>query len=279
MPNLGTPWVMRLLLPALLATTAVGQAQAQSTASIQRQIEQLKEIIRQQQETIDSLQRQVQTVQGAQTQVQEQAQEASDKADQATKAMTEKPVVNSVEPKVKLGLAGQVNRMINFGADGKNTKAYFLDNDNSVSRFLFRGDARVADDLTISSNIEVAVAPNHSNQVSQKSEAITAGDTSNSNNLVELRKVEGIFASKKYGILFFGRGDPSTKDIARQDLSGTDVLAYANVANIAGGLNFVNRDTDAYTGPQIKNAFSDFDPSRQNRVDTIRPTSTALLHR
>ena len=52
--------------------------------------------------------------------------------------------------------------------------------------------------------------------------------------------------------------------ITRIDLSDTDLLDYASVGDIAGGLLFAQND--AYTTTNVSSAFTDFDPGRQNRV-------------
>ena len=65
----------------------------------------------------------------------------------------------------------------------------------------------------MSTNLELAISPNNSAEVSQTDEDGSQND--------EFRKVEAIFDHSDYGTVSFGRGDPATKDIARLDLSGT----------------------------------------------------------
>ena len=135
---------------------------------------------------------------------------------------------------MRVAISGQVDRLLNLADDGKNTKAYFVDNNVSVSRLRFVATGQVTDDLTIGTNLELAISPNNSGDVSQVNEDGTQKD--------EFRKVEAVFKSKKFGEIDFGKGDPATKDIAKLDLSGTDVLAYASTGDPAGGLLFRTKE-------------------------------------
>ena len=183
--------------------------------------------------------------------------------------MITQPAVTSGQSRVKLAISGQVNRMVNVANDGHNTKAYFVDNNNSVSRVRFDGTAAIGDELKAGTTIEIGITPNNSNDVSQDNES--AGDKT------DQRKVEAFLDSKRYGKVFFGKGDSSAKDIARIDLSGTDVLAYANVADMAGGLQFVDKHNNSLTGVAIKNVFTDFDFGRISRVRYDTPQVAGIV--
>ena len=245
-----------VIMATALATVAVSSAEAQQGPSTRAQIQELNRLVRQQQQVIRDLQNRVDALAGQQSQDQERVQAVQKQVQATRQAVVDKPLVQAGQKKVKLELSGQINRAVNIAADGKNTKAYFVDNHNSASRFRLLGTYQATADLSVAANLELAVRPNDSDAVSQDNES--PGDS------FEERKVEAIFKSKSLGSIYFGRGDPSTKDIARQDLSGTDVVAYANTGDIAGGLQFVNDDT--LTGTTLTNTFSDLDPGRQNRV-------------
>jgi hypothetical protein len=157
-----------------------------------------------------------------------------------------------------VAISGQVDRLLNLADDGKSTKAYFVDNNNSVSRLAVVATGQVTEDLTLGSNFELAISPNNSADVSQTNE-----DGSQNS---EFRKVEALFKSKTYGDVSFGKGDPATKDITRLDLSGTDVLAYAKTGDPAGGLLFRTKDDDDLTTINVNSVFTDFDSGRTNRI-------------
>ena len=74
---------------------------------------------------------------------------------ETTEQATE-PVVSSARPEVKVSLSGQVNRAINFANDGDSTKAYYVDNDVSNSRFRALGLANYNEDVRFGGLLEVA---------------------------------------------------------------------------------------------------------------------------
>ena len=247
-----------VLAAGLAAWTFVGpavQAQSADRGDVQRQVEELRRLIEQQQKTIDELQSRVQQLQGTQEAT---AKQVEQQGEEVRKNVVDKPLISTTNPKVKVTLGGQVNRLLNVANDGKNTKAYFVDNNYSVSRLLFKGRGQVTDDFSIGTNIELGLSPNNSNDVSQFNE--DSGDK------FEARKVEALFKSDTFGQVLFGKGDPATKDITRLDLSGTDALAYAATGDVAGGLFFLTKDGDDSSGIQVKQVFTDFDSGRQNRI-------------
>lgn len=233
---------------------AVPSASAQSGASLQQQIEELRQLIEKQQRTIGALEQRLQELQGEQSATRQQAV----KQDETIRKIVATPLIEASNPRVKVAISGQVNRLVNLGDDGKDTKAYFVDNDVSVSRLRVTGTGQVTDDFSIGTNLEIAISPNNSAEVSQTNEDGSQDD--------EFRKVEALFTSDDYGVVAFGRGDPATKDIARLDLSGTDVLAYANTGAVAGGLFFREDGGDALTTTTVGSVFTDFDQGRTNRI-------------
>lgn len=242
-----------LLAGVGLTALAGGPASAQNR-DVQRQIEDLRRLVERQQQTIGELQRRLEELQGEQAQTKARVEEG---AEQARQKIVSQPLVQSGSPRVQVAITGQISRLLNVADDGRSTKAYFVDNNNSVSRLRLTGTAEVTERFTIGTNIELAVSPNNSLDVSQTNEEGSQRD--------EFRKTEGIFKHANWGTVFFGKGDPATKDIARIDLSGTDVLAFASTGDIAGGLVF--RDTSGdLTGRTVSSVFTDFDPGRQNRV-------------
>ncbi len=80
----------------------------------------------------------------------------------------EKVVTTGGGERVKLSISGWVNRAVNIVDDGKDTDAYFVDNDNAESRVTFTGTGKINDDLTLGSVIELTIAPNKASDVNQK---------------------------------------------------------------------------------------------------------------
>ena len=254
------PVLRSLLLTAASCGCMVAMqpvAQAQQASATQKELDDMRRLLQQQQQTIDDLQRRMQEMQGQQSTMRTDFDKAKD-------TIQQRPLITSSSAKLQVNLSGQIDRLLNFADDGKSTKAYFVDNNISVSRLRLTATGQVTDDFSVGSNIELAVSPNNSSNVTQVNEE--GQDTFN------VRKAEAIFLDKRYGTVSFGKGDPATKDIARLDLSGTDVLAYAMTGDPAGGLFFRTDDGEDLTGVQIKNVFTDFDSSRQDRIRYDTPT-------
>jgi hypothetical protein len=73
--------------------------------------------------------------------------------------------------------------------------------------------------------------------------------------------------SKRYGKLSLGHGDTASNNTAEVDLSGTDVVGYSSIADMAGGQFFFDNDTDTLSNTTIGDVFSNFDGlSRDDRL-------------
>lgn len=243
-------------MTALVAATtgpALAQTTDQEVRELRREVERMRGLIEEQQ-------RQIRELQERTRQTTEDAALARSTAEDAKRQVgdaAEQPLITSTSSRVKVAVSGQVNRLLNFAADGRSPKFYFVDNNISVSRLRVDAEGQVSDDFSVGSTIELAISPNNSAEVSQVDEEGTQRD--------EFRKVEALFKSEAYGDIAFGRGDPATKDITRIDLSGTDVLAYANSGDPVGGLLFRTDDEDL-SDTAVGDAFTDFDSGRQNRI-------------
>lgn len=284
--------VLDFLLCGMLTVSlvlAVGTASAQPVSIDAKTLKNLQETIEQQRllmqkqtqelksqsEMLNSLQKQVNDLSNKASEAQTQAVQAKSKADlavdtanKATEAAqaTAQREVTSGQERVKLAVSGQVNRAVNIVDDGKNTAAYYVDNDASNSRVRFVGTAKMTDDLTLGSKIEVAFAPNESSVVSQNNE--TPEDFFNE------RWAEASLASKSYGKISLGKGDTASNNTAEVDLSRTDVVQYASIEGIAGGMLFrESSGNHNITTINVSSAFSDRDGlSRQSRIRYDTPS-------
>jgi len=242
-----------------------------SMAQDAQKIERMERLIQQLQQQLESMQRELNLLKQTTTGTQTQAGDAKSLAEEAqTQARGFQPpppkAVTSGQDRVKLAISGQVNRAVNIIDDGKTTDAYFVDNDASNSRVRFVGTARATDDLTLGSRLEVAMTSNESGEVNQNSE--DSGDFFN------VRWVDLTLASKTYGKLWLGKGDTASNNTAEVDLSEVDVVAYAGVADIAGGMLFrESSGNHSLTTVTVSDAFNDRDGlSRQNRVRYDTPS-------
>jgi hypothetical protein len=264
----------------LVQMVFVSPASAQQATADTKTVERLERMIKEQQQQLESMRRELNQLKQTAADAQTQAAEAKSEASQATTAVQEtigkkdefRNLVSSSPGKIKLAISGQVNRAVNIIDDGKNTDAYFVDNDASNSRVRFIGTAQATDDLTIGSRIEVALAPNESGEVNQNDE--DNGNLSSGDNFLDERWVEVSLASKRFGKLSLGKGDSASNNSAEVDLSKTDVVQYASIADIAAGMLFRQSSGDnSLTNVKVSDAFKDLDGlSRKNRVRYDTPT-------
>jgi len=244
-----------------------------------RKVEMLERLIKQQQQQLESLQQQLNQLKKATTDAQTEARQAKFRADELEnrvkrsssdpdadlQASAGKVVTSGGGEQVKLAISGQVNRMVNIVDDGKDTEAYFVDNDNSESRVRFDGTARATDDLTLGTTIELTIAPNIAGGVSQVDKE--------TNNVFDQRITEASLESKRYGKLSLGKGHTATYGSASQDLSRTDVIAYAEISDTAGGMLFREKSDDTLTNVRIVDTFQAFNGlSRKNRLRYDTPS-------
>jgi hypothetical protein len=224
-------------------------------------VERLERLIKEQQQQLESLQQQVNELKKTATEAQTEAEEAKSVAEEVkttVQAPVEK-VVTSGQDRVKLAISGQVHRAVNIAEDGKNTKAYFVDNDASNTRVRLVGTARATEDLTVGTKIEVAIAPNESSEVSQ--------DNEESGDFFDQRWAEVSLDSKRFGKVSLGKGDTASNNSAEVDLSKTDIVQYSSIADVAGGLLFRQTNGDTLTDVSVSDAFNNLDGlSRKSRL-------------
>ena len=184
--------VVGLLLAAQVFFVSTVAAEEGTVDS--EKIERLERLIKEQQQQLEYLQQQVNQLKKTAGDAQTQAKEAKSVAAEAkttVQAPVEKVVTSGGGERVKLAISGQVNRAVNVVDDGKSTRAYYVDNDNSESRVRFVGTAKATDDLTIGSKIELAIAPNKAGEVDQNNQE--------TNNVFDQRWTEVSLDSKRFG--------------------------------------------------------------------------------
>lgn len=218
-------------------------------------IAELKQMIMAQQQQIDLLKSKL---------------DALEKATQAPAAEAKpstKGVVKSGSDRVQAKLYGQVNRGILAVDDGTNTKVLLVDNDNSSTRLGFTGDAQVTDDLSLGAKVEVQFESNSTADVDQENEDVSP------NNFTK-RHLDLFFKSKAAGKLSLGQGDTATNGTSEMDLSGTSVIGYSGVGDMAGGINFVSPGTGGtLSGIRISDVMTNMDGlSRRDRIRYDTPS-------
>lgn len=266
-------WATSVVLTSLAVCGPISALEAQE--AVDPRIEALERQMEEMRRTMESMAAELESLRKAQPPVvveapppapipgvppEEQPSVVRDQSPQETITTTEQatePVISSGEEKIKVSISGQVNRAINLANDGDETKAYFVDNDVSNSRVRVLGLANYDEDIRFGGLLEVAFSPNNSYDVSQDNE--DAGD------LIDVRRAETGVDSRRFGRIWLGKGSSATDNVAEYDLSGVDVIMYAGVADIVGGLQFRDKDGDL-SGLTVGDAFFDFDGDRQNRI-------------
>jgi len=166
---------------------------------------------------------------------------------------------------------GQINKGVLFFDDGAETNVFFpVDNGNSSTRFGFRALTTLNDDLTVGGNFEFEWNPYSTNNVNQLNIDDFDWDTA------LLRKAEVYFTSETMGKLWLGQGSMASDGSAEVDLSGTTVIGYSAVQDMAGGPLF--RLTDGtLSDVAVKDAFTNFDGlGRKFRVRYDTPSWEGL---
>ena len=88
-----------------------------------------------------------------------------------------------------------------------------------------------------------------------------------------LRKAEGYLNSQQFGVLWLGQGSMASDGTAEVDLSGTDVIGYSNVSDLAGGQLFAFADRNGLSAVNVGSVFSNLDGlSRKLRVRYDTPS-------
>ncbi len=161
---------------------------------------------------------------------------------------------------IALNVAGQVNRGVLYAENSEVDDIFFVDNDHSSTRVRFDAIGRIDCDWQVGAQIEVQFESNSSAAI-----RFEQGGDPGPNNFTE-RKLEVWFDNRTFGRIWLGQGSMASDGTSEVDLSGTDVVGYASVADMAGGLEFEN-------GVRISSVSDNFDgQSRRDRIRYDSPT-------
>ena len=159
---------------------------------------------------------------------------------------------------------------LNFGIfntdDGFDSETYFTDNDNSNTRIGFNWINEFSAGRSLRFNFETGLGLNGSS-------AVTIDDTDLEFDWedTELRKFEFIYKTPDIGIFSFGQGSMASDGVAEADFSGTGVIAYSGIADLAGSIEF-REDDGSGSGLQIGDVFKSFDGARRFRLRYDTPS-------
>jgi len=228
----------------------------------QETLDRLEKIIRQQQSQIEEQQKALEDLQ-------EQVEVLKGQTAKATvKAATDSPAaVKTGNPKASVKVYGQVNKAVLYSNDGNDEDLYLVDNDNSSTRIGVLGSINPNDRYEIGTRIEVEYQTNPSNAVWQEDKRNTPNDK------FEKRHLDLWVDANTLGKFSLGWGSTASDSIAEVDLSGTSVVAYSSVADMAGGLRFYDSSTGGLSATDIGDAFSNIDGlGRDERIRYDSPS-------
>jgi len=221
-------------------------------------LKRLEQLIARQQAQIEA---QARAIEDLRKQVQALSRTSAQKPVAAAAAAPAEKVVQSSSDKVSVRLYGQVNRGVLYTDDGNDTYLYHVDNDNSSTRVGLIGKGRVNSDIQAGTKIEVEFQANDSNLVNQNLQ-----NGAGSNNFKK-RHLDLFFESKKFGKLSLGWGDTASNGTSEVDLSGTSVIGYSSVADMAGGHIFFDGNTGSLSTTTIGDVMSNMDGlGRDDRI-------------
>jgi len=253
------------LMPFVVGCVVLGLA-GTAGAVDEQMLERMEQIIKQQQAQIEA---QAKALEKLQQQVDALSENAVREATAAAKAEIQNSAVSpdivraKGGEKVKVQIYGQVNRAFLAADDGDSSDYYIVDNDNSSSRMGLIGEVDVNDDLTIGGKFEIEYQSNPSNVVNQDNKNPDGGDGTG----FDERWVDAQITSKRFGKLYIGKGATASDGTSEVDLSGTAVVGYSGIVDMAGGILFYDDDANARSATAIGNVFSNFDGlSRRNRI-------------
>lgn len=163
-------------------------------------------------------------------------------------------------PKLRTGddegyveIYGQLNKGVLIFDDGGSTLGYIpVDNGNSSSRGGIRLYRDINENWSVGGNVEAEWNPYSTTNVDQLNRGDFDWET------WQLRKAEAYVDGKQFGKIWLGQGSMASDSSAEVDLSGTTVVGYALVSDMAGGPFFRSADGEL-TSVHVKDAFTDFD--------------------
>ena len=212
-------------------------------------------------QTLDELKAQIREMSERLQELEVKQEQLEEKTDETR---VDSRTVISGKKGVKLTVSGQVNRGLLYVNNGDKDDFFHVDNDNSSTRVRFIGSGELTDDITVGSQIEVQFESN-----STASIRIDQDGSAGPNNFTE-RKLELFVDSKSLGRLWLGQGDTASNGTSEVDLSGTGVVAYSGIGDMAGGIAFSD---NGVLGPRIGQVFSNFDGlSRDDRIRYDTPS-------
>ncbi|MFN3625409.1 MAG: porin [Hyphomicrobium sp.] len=151
--------------------------------------------------------------------------------------------------KVSLEVSGHVNQGVLYWDDGWEENAYVVTNDNSRTRFRFRGKAKIDKDWEAGYRLEIGVRSSNSKRFNQSDLATSAP--------FDLRDSYWYLKSKTYGTVAVGLQSSATDGVTEINLSQTkDFAKYSDIEDTGLGLYLRRMNGALASGGGAGNAYS-----------------------
>ena len=240
-------------------------------------LDRLEKIIQQQQAQIEAQQKVLEQLQGEVEALKGQSAAAPTMVPEEERVLAEamseeqKGAVISGDSKAKVKLYGQVNKAVLFSDDGDSGNTYLVDNDNSSTRIGVLGSISPNDKVEVGTRLEFEYQTNPSDLVSQEDKTISDTD-------FEKRYLDLWVNTNAFGKFFLGWGSTASDGTSEIDLSGTDVVGYSSIADMAGGQLFYNKNTGSLSTTAIGNVFTNMDGlGRDERIRYDSPSFAGFV--
>src|SRR5262245_27315973 len=142
--------------------------------------------------------------------------------------------------KVKLEVSGHVNQAVMWWDDGFESNAYVVTNDNSRTRFRFKGSAKITDDWSAGYLLEIGIRTANSKRFTQDN---PEGNDNPDDIGLDTRHAVWYIDSKKYGRGWVGLTGGAGEAVTEVNLAATkDIAKYSDQEDTGLGLFLVNTD-------------------------------------
>lgn len=187
--------------------------------------------------------------------------EATETRGVIAKELDETTGVRSGNDKLNVQLYGHINKAVLYANDGNEDNWYIVDNSNSSTRLGIRGMARTTKDLEVGTRFEVQFQTNPSASVSQ------IDKNGVGTNSFTKRWFDVFLTSKRFGEVRLGHGSTASDGSSEVDLSGTAVIGYSSVEDLAGGQFFYDNAAGGLSSTQVNGVFDNMDGlGREDRI-------------
>ena len=249
--------VVALAFCFLTAFSAYG-ADKETLDRLEKIIQQQQEQIAAQQKALEQLQGEVEALKGSSAE--ERTMVSEEKKVFAEAVSEEKKGAVASDSKLNIKLYGQVNKAVLFSNDGDSGNTYLVDNDNSSTRIGVLGSVSPNDKVKVGTHLEFEYQTNPSNLVSQDDRSISDTD-------FEKRWLDLWVDTNAFGRFSLGWGSTASDGTSEMDLSGTGVIGYSSIGDMAGGQLFYDNNTNSLSTTNIGSVFTNMDGlGRQERI-------------